>query len=58
MLFVNKSGCEVSRSSNNIDFVLFPMATSVGSPFTTIHINGIIVDAVNHIWSKRNRSTH
>ena len=53
MLFLNKSGCEVSRSSNDIDFVLFPTATSVGSPFMTIYINSTIVDAVHHIWSKR-----
>ena len=58
MLFHNKSGCYASRSSNDIDFVLFPTATSVGSPFTTIYINSTIVDAVNHIWSKTSRSSH
>ena len=58
MLFPNKSGCKVSRSSNDIDFVLFPTATSVGSPFTTIYINSTIVDAVNHICFKRSRSSH
>ena len=47
MLLLNKSECEVSRSSNNIDLVLFPTATSVHSPFTPIYINSIIVDAVN-----------
>ena len=51
MWFHNKSGCWVSRSSNDIDFALFPMATSVGLPFTTIYINGTVVDAVNHMWS-------
>ena len=58
MLFLNKSGCEVSSSSNDIDFVLFLMATSVGLPFTTIYINSTIVDAVYHIWFKRSRSSH
>ena len=47
VLFFNKRGCVVSRSSNDIDFVLFPTATSVGSPFTTIYINSTIVDVVN-----------
>ena len=58
MLFHNKSWCEVSRSSNDIDFVLFPTAPSVGSPFTTIYINSTIVDAFNHIWLKRSESSH
>ena len=61
MLFLNKSGCEVSSSSNDIDFVLFPMATCVGTPFAPIYINSAIVDvinAVNHIWFKRSRSSH
>ena len=44
-------------SSNDIDFVLLPTATSVGSPFTTIYINCTIVDAVNHIWSRTSRSS-
>ena len=56
MLFHNKSGCDVSRSSNDIDFVLFP--TSVGSRLRRICINSTIVDAVNHIWFERNRSSH
>ena len=43
-------------SSNDIDFVLFPTATSVGSSLTMIYMNSTIVDAVNHIWSKRSRS--
>ena len=43
MLFHNKSGCYASRSSNDIDFVLFPTATSVGSPFTTIYINSMML---------------
>ena len=49
MLFHNKSWCKVSRSSNDIDFVLFPTAPSVGSPFTTIYINSTIhpIDATN-----------
>ena len=58
MLFHNKGGCEVSRSSNDIDFVLFPTATSVGSSFTMIYINSTIVDAVNYIWSRRSRNSH
>ena len=58
MFFLNKSGCDVNRSSNDIDFVLFPTATTVSSPFTTIYINSTIVDAVNHMWSKRSRSSH
>ena len=49
MLFIDESGCEVCRCCNDIDFVLFPTATSVGSPFTTICINGTIVDSVNHM---------
>ena len=54
MLFFNKSGCEVRRCSNNIDFVLFLTATSMGSPFTTIYINSTIVDAVDHICLRGN----
>ena len=49
---------EVSRSGNDNDFVLLSTATSVGSSLTTISINSTIVDAVNHIWFKRHRSTH
>ena len=47
MLFLNKSGCKVSRSSNDIGFVLFQTTPSVGSPFTTICISSTIVDAIN-----------
>ena len=39
MLFHNKSGCSASRSSNDIDFVLFPTVTSVRSPFNNNNNN-------------------
>ena len=57
MLLLNKRGCEVSKNGNDIDFVLFSDATSVGSPHITIYINSAIVDAANHIWLKKNIST-